>query len=426
MTVSPAYQTYSDADRITHYNEKLASFTEADRPYTRLVFSKEYHAARAWLSDEFQALGLECHSDAGGNLIGRRQAGAQATVPQTVIIGSHIDTVPAGGRYDGIAGVITAMEVVHYLNAHQITLPFTLEVADFLGEELNLWGTSCLGSRHMAGLLNSEMLARRDETGRILGEEIAACGGSGMPPSGARPDAANILACFELHIEQARSLYDADIDIGVVTALPAIDRYAISMTGAVGHSGTTPMHGRKDALVCASGIIQQVSMLAHDIASRSNQHFVATIGKLDVLPNGATIIPGQVEMILDVRSASNEAKSEFLASLADALDKARQKTGCDIDLALLATAKIAPMDSSLQSIITEQAQALSLSHTPLASGAGHDSAHLSRFAPAAMIFIPCVDGLSHCAEELTSSDAIAKGAAVIIRSILSLAEQVAK
>jgi len=127
MTVSPAYQTYSDADRITHYNEKLASFTEADRPYTRLVFSKEYHAARAWLSDEFQALGLECHSDAGGNLIGRRQAGAQATAPQTVIIGSHIDTVPAGGRYDGIAGVITAMEVVHYLTAHQITLPFTLE-----------------------------------------------------------------------------------------------------------------------------------------------------------------------------------------------------------------------------------------------------------------------------------------------------------
>jgi N-carbamoyl-L-amino-acid hydrolase len=318
------------------------------------------------------------------------------------------------------------MEVVHYLNAHQITLPFTLEVADFLGEELNLWGTSCLGSRHMAGLLNAEMLARRDETGRILGEEIAACGGTGMPPAGARPDAADILACFELHIEQARSLYNADIDIGVVTALPAIDRYAISVTGAVGHSGTTPMDGRKDALVCASGIIQKISTLAHDIAIRSNQHFVATIGKLDVLPNGATIIPGQVKMTLDVRSASTEAKSEFLTSLSDTLDESRQKTRCDIDLSLLATTEIAPMDSNLQAIISEQAQALSLPHSPLASGAGHDSAHLSRFAPAAMIFIPCVDGLSHCAEELTSSDAIAKGAAVIIRSILSLAEQEAK
>ena len=426
MKVSLAYQNYSDSDRIAHYNEKLASFTEADRPYTRLVFSTEYHAARAWLSDEFRALGLECHYDAGGNLIGRRQAGAHVMAPQTVIIGSHIDTVPAGGRYDGIAGVITAMEVVHYLNTQQITLPFTLEVVDFLGEELNIWGTSCLGSRHMAGLLNAEMLARQDETGRILGEEIAACGGTGMPPAGARPDAADILACFELHIEQARSLYNADIDIGVVTALPAIDRYAISVTGAVGHSGTTPMDGRKDALVCASSIIQKISTLAHDIAIRSNQHFVATIGKLDVLPNGATIIPGQVKMTLDLRSASTEAKSEFLASLSDTLDESRQKTRCDIDLSFLATTEIAPMDSNLQAIITEQAQALSLPHSPLSSGAGHDSAHLSRFAPAAMIFIPCVDGLSHCAEELTSSDAIAKGAAVIIRSILSLAEQVAK
>jgi N-carbamoyl-L-amino-acid hydrolase len=186
------------------------------------------------------------------------------------------------------------------------------------------------------------------------------------------------------------------------------------------------MAGRKDALVCASGIIQKISTLAHDIAIRSNQHFVATIGKLDVLPNGATIIPGQVKMTLDVRSASTEAKSEFLASLSDTLDEARQKIRCDIDLSLLATTEIAPMDSNLQAIITEQAKALSLPHSPLASGAGHDSAHLSRFAPAAMIFIPCVDGLSHCAEELTSSDAIAKGAAVIIRSILSLAEQVAK
>ena len=168
----------------------------------------------------------------------------------------------------------------------------------------------------MAGLLDDEILKRSDDRGRILSHEVAACGGTGKAPSGARSDASNILACLELHIEQARSLYDGEIDIGVVTSLPAIERYALHIRGEVGHSGTTAMHGRKDALVCASAIIQEVNRLALEIATSSNQHFVATIGKLDVLPNGATVIPGIVKMTLDIRSATDEAKSEFLAGLA--------------------------------------------------------------------------------------------------------------
>ena len=157
MKVSPAI---AQTARIAAAIDKLASFTEADRPYTRLVFSPEFDAARNWLADAFAAAGLVCHIDSGGNLIGTRTVNLErANLKMSdegradrakVLIGSHIDTVPAGGRFDGIAGVIAALEVVHYLNEHQIELPFDLEIVDYLGEELNVWGTSCLGSRHMA------------------------------------------------------------------------------------------------------------------------------------------------------------------------------------------------------------------------------------------------------------------------------------
>ncbi|MEG9863027.1 MAG: Zn-dependent hydrolase [Parvularculales bacterium] len=422
MTASATYRDYADPGRIARAIEQLAGFTEPGRPYTRLIFSDEFHAARKWLTESFKNLGLDCHIDAGGNLIGTRPAAAETPSPQVVIIGSHIDTVPAGGRYDGIAGVIAAMEVVHYLNAQSLELPFTLEIADFLGEELNLWGTSCLGSRHMAGLIDAEMLARKDERGRTLGDEIAACGGSGIPPTGPRSDAAGIRACFELHIEQARSLEDAGADIGIVTTLPAIERYAIAVNGTAGHSGTTPMAGRQDALVTAASIIRKVSALAGTIAARSNEYFCATIGKIEVLPNGPTIIPGRVEMMLDVRSTGDEAKAEFLAGLSAALGEAGRE-GCGIDRTLLATSPGAPMDSGLQAALGKEAKALGLAGMDVASGAGHDSAHLSRFAPVAMVFIPCRGGLSHCPEEEADPDAIAKGAAVITRSVLALAEE---
>ena len=216
--------------RIAAAIDKLASFTEADRPYTRLVFSPEFDTARNWLADVFAAAGLVCHIDSGGNLIGTRpanlepvnlkQADGGKADREKVLIGSHIDTVPAGGRFDGIAGVIAALEVVYYLNEHQIELPFDLEIVDYLGEELNVWGTSCLGSRHMAGLLTPEILGRVDADGRQLASEITRIGGTNLGCAEVRSDADQILACLELHIEQAKLLETQGHDIGIVTAIP--------------------------------------------------------------------------------------------------------------------------------------------------------------------------------------------------------------
>jgi N-carbamoyl-L-amino-acid hydrolase len=428
MKVSP------DTAQIARINaaiDKLASFTEADRPYTRLVFSPEFDAARKWLADAFAGAGLVCHIDSGGNLIGTRTAhlkranGSEADRTK-VLIGSHIDTVPAGGRFDGIVGVIAALEVVHYLNEHQIELPFDLEIVDYLGEELNVWGTSCLGSRHMAGLLTPEILGRIDADGRQLASEITRIGGSNLGWDKVRSDADQILACLELHIEQAKFLETQGHDIGIVTTIPGIYRYGISVKGQAGHSGTTPMDDRQDALVAAADIIQAVNDLATDIARHENQHFVATIGKIEVFPNGAAIVPGEVEMTLDMRSASANAKSAFLKAFETICRESAAHRHCTVDVTPLASADIAPMDSGLMQNLSDAAAVNGLSAVKLASGAGHDTAHLSRIAPAAIIFIPCRDGLSHCPEEFASNEAIAKGASVLTSCVLALAEKPSK
>ena len=415
------FYQYSDPDRIKGAVDTLAAMTEPDRPFTRLVFSAEYQAARAWLQSQFKGIGLECRTDAGGNLIGTRTAASSVEPPRKVIIGSHIDTVAAGGRFDGVTGVIAGLETIHYLNKKNINLPFEIEIVDFLGEELNIWGTSCLGSRHMAGLLTDELLARSDQDGRRLSDELRKVGGTGVAATAPRQDADSIIACLELHIEQSSRLEREGIDIGVVTDIPGISRYAITVTGSAGHSGTTRMQERKDALVTASHIVTTIRDLALEISSQDNRHFVATIGRIEVYPNGAAIIPGQVSMILDLRASNAQSRDRFLSSLQLAFAEISRRETCEIGMDPISAANVAPMDGSLRTHLKNSAEALGLSHISIASGAGHDMAHMSRIAPAAMIFIPCRDGLSHCPEEFATPEAIARGSAVLTHTVLKLA-----
>ena len=359
--------------------------------------------------------------DGGGNLIGTRKVTKGEGTPGKVVIGSHIDTVAAGGRFDGIAGVVAGLETVHHLNQHNIKLPFDIEIIDFIGEELNIWGTSCLGSRHMAGLLTDDLLARSDQDGRRLSDELRKVGGTGVAATAPRQDSDSIIACLELHIEQSNRLEHEGIDIGVVTDIPSISRYAITVTGSAGHSGTTRMQERKDALVTASHIVTTIRDLALDTSSQDNRHFVATIGRIEVYPNGAAIIPGQVSMILDLRASNAQSRDRFLSSLQTACSEISHRESCIIGMDPISAANVAPMDNSLRTHLANSAEELGLSNINIASGAGHDMAHMSRIAPAAMIFIPCKDGLSHCPEEFATPEAIARGSAVLTRTVLTLA-----
>lgn len=415
------FNYFGDPERIEAAVDALGAMTEPDRPFTRLVFSPEYREARIWLQSQFEQAGLDCQIDTGGNLIGTRRARETATSRQRVIIGSHIDTVAAGGKYDGIAGVVAGLETVHFLNQQAIDLPFDLEIVDFLGEELNVWGASCLGSRHMAGLLDDELLARNDQDGRRLSDEIEKVGGSPIAASAPRQDADAIIACLELHIEQSSRLERENIDIGVVTDIPGISRYAITVKGSAGHSGTTKMEERKDALVTASRIVTTIRDLALEISAQDNRHFVATIGRIEVYPNGAAIIPGQVSMILDLRASNEQSRNRFLSNLQATCTEISHREACQMEMDPISSASVAPMDSSLRKHLANSSAKLGLSHISLASGAGHDMAHMSRIAPAGMIFIPCKDGRSHCPEEFATPEAIAKGSAVLTRTVLTLA-----
>ena len=203
--------------------------------------------------------------------------------------------------------------------------------------------------------------------------------------------------------------------------IPGISRYAITVTGSAGHSGTTRMQERKDALVTASHIVTRIRDFALEISSQDNRHFVATIGRIEVYPNGAAIIPGQVSMILDLRASNAKSRDRFLSSLQLAFAEISSRETCEIGMDPISAESVALMDDTLRTQLANSSEELGLSHISIASGAGHDMAHMSRIAPAAMVFIPCKDGLSHCPDEFATPEAIARGSAVLTHTVLKLA-----
>jgi N-carbamoyl-L-amino-acid hydrolase len=414
------YKNYSDSSFIEKGINELAKLTEPNRPYTRLVFSNEFYQAREWLHKEYLSLGLSISTDEAGNLIGLLES--KLNTDNVVIIGSHLDTVPAGGRYDGIAGVVSALNVIKYIIEKNIELPFNLAVYDYLGEELNSWGVSCIGARGIGGFLNKDILNRVDSDGRVLSQEIDKIGGNSNLLSAPLSKIKNIVACLELHIEQGKVLEKNNLEIGIVRSIPNISRHNVIIKGQAGHSGTVLMNERVDALVVASELIIYVNSIALEISMESNSHFVATVGKINVYPNSATIIPGVIDLTIDLRSVSDIAREKFLDGIKNKLIFLEKKYECELHINDLAFAPYVEMDKNINLLFKKSCNYFNLSSKLMDSGAGHDTAHLARVAPASMIFVPCKGGLSHCPEELAKLDDIAKGTAVITKLVLGLAK----
>ena len=414
------YKNYSDSSFIEKGINELAKLTEPNRPYTRLVFSNEFYQAREWLHKEYLSLGLSISTDEAGNLIGLLES--KLNTDNVVIIGSHLDTVPAGGRYDGIAGVVSGLNVIKYIIEKNIELPFNLAVYDYLGEELNSWGVSCIGARGIGGFLNKDILNRVDSYGRVLSQEIDKIGGNSNLLSAPLSKIKNIVACLELHIEQGKVLEKNNLEIGIVRSIPNISRHNVIIKGQAGHSGTVLMNERVDALVVASELIIYVNSIALEISMESNSHFVATVGKINVYPNSATIIPGVIDLTIDLRSVSDIAREKFLDGIKNKLIFLEKKYECELHINDLAFAPYVEMDKNINLLFKKSCNDFNLSSKLMDSGAGHDTAHLARVAPASMIFVPCKDGLSHCPEELAKLDDIAKGTAVITKLVLGLAK----
>lgn len=406
-----------NTERLWRRVETLAGMTRADVPWTRRAFTAEFDAARAWLKQEFEAAGLAVSIDAGGNLVGRREGRDPTHKP--LVTGSHCDTVVGGGRFDGIVGVLAGLEIAHTLADNGIAWEHPLEVVDFLSEEPSDYGASCVGSRAMAGLLDARMLAATNPDGETLAQALTRAGGNpaalGMPIR----QAGSVAAYVELHIEQGPVLEARKLPIGVVTNIVGIRRERITVTGRPDHAGTTPMDMRHDALVGAARVIDAVHRMACDMSGRPH-YVVATVGRISMTPNVPNAVPGTVEMILEVRSDDEAVLGEFpgkaLRSVEGALAELRVRAELEA-VSQAAPTRCAPL---VADAVENAARELGHPSMRLPSGAGHDAVYMSALGPAGMIFIPCLNGRSHCPEEWIDPSQLAHGAQVLFETLGAL------
>jgi beta-ureidopropionase / N-carbamoyl-L-amino-acid hydrolase len=406
-----------NADRLWRRIEALSRITDPERPWTRRSFTSLFLQGREWLADEFQAAGLDTSIDAAGNLVGR-MAGSDPTL-NPIIVGSHSDTVPSGGRYDGILGVLAGLEVAQSLIERGERLRHSLEIYDFLAEEPSEFGLSCVGSRALAGALSADMLELKRPDGMTLREGLQFVGGRPESIGSVRRQSGATAAYIEVHIEQGRVLENEGIAIGIVTDIVGIHRERIRVTGRADHAGATPMPLRADALVGAARVIEEVHARALRL-SAGEKPLVATIGKIEVTPNAANAVPGEVEMILEVRSGDEAATISFGQALIRDLPPSLTELKLAICAEPVSHASPTPCDPLVREAIQAAASELGLSSRELPSGAGHDGVFLARTGPIGMIFVPCRNGRSHAPEESIESHQAADGARVLARTVRRL------
>jgi len=406
-----------NADRLWADIMALAEISEPERPYTRRSFSPLFLKGRALIAERFAEAGLAVRIDAAGNLIGRLEGKNPAL--GVIAVGSHSDTVPSGGRFDGIVGVTAGLEVARSLRDAKVRLDHTLEVIDFLAEEPSDYGLSCIGSRGMAGALEARMLDMAEPHGETLRTALRRVGGNPDCFTSARRD--DIRAFLELHIEQGIVLELQSLDVGIVTSIVGIRRIEITFEGAADHAGTTPLALRHDALVAAANTVITVRRIAEQLASAGSDYFVATVGILNVEPGAANVVPGRCRLVIDARTTTPALTQKFVDEVErESRRHAEEAKVSRAPLLTLSDGPPAACDPALRAMLHDSADELGLRVTDIASGAGHDAAFMSRICPMAMVFVPCRNGKSHAPEEWADRDQIAAGAAVMLQTIASL------
>jgi beta-ureidopropionase / N-carbamoyl-L-amino-acid hydrolase len=364
---------------------------------------------RRWCEDA----GCTVKVDQMGNMFARRP-GEDETLPP-VMVGSHLDTQPTGGKFDGALGVLGALEVVRSLNDLKIKTRHPIEVANWTNEEGSRFAPAMISSGAFAGVYTREFAySRTDPDGKTLGDELERIGFKGEEPIGGRP----VHAFFELHIEQGPILEDESIDVGVVTHGQGQRWYEIRLTGFESHAGSTPMPRRKDALLGAARIVELVNAIGLSKAPLG----VSTVGMLNPYPNSRNVIPGEVFMACEFRHPIDATLSEMDAALKDGVEAITGKIGLTYDLKQVFYYAPVAFDSRCVEAVRRAAQRFGYSHRDIVSGAGHDACYMARVAPTSMVFTPCVDGVSHNESEDIKQEWSTAGANVLMHAVLEKAE----
>jgi N-carbamoyl-L-amino-acid hydrolase len=366
--------------------------------------------------DAMQDIGMTVRMDAAGNIIGRLE-GADKDAP-AVVAGSHVDTVPEGGNYDGSVGVIGALCAVKRLKAMG-PLKNPLEVWVFAGHESSRFGFAHLGSRSICGIADPEKwAAMKDTMGNTVPEVLASRSLRFDRLSEAKRDPAELKSFIELHIEQGPVLETGNIAIGIVTDITAPIRLSIKIYGNPAHSGTTPMNVRHDALVTAANIVLAVREHA---AAAADKGIVGTVGMMQVRPGAMNVVPGFVEMWVDVRGITFESVSAVIEQIKSGAAKYAAEEGTRVEINSISSAKPVHLADNLVELVKETCEKLNISYTHMIGGGGHDSQNIAQLVPTIVIHIPCRNGVSHAPEEYAKIEDIMTGIDVLTAAMAKLA-----
>lgn len=398
-----------NGDRLNQTIADLAQIGRLpDGGVRRIAYSPEDIEARHLVQQWMKAAGMTIRIDAAGNIIGR-YPGKDSDAP-ALATGSHIDTVPCGGHYDGSYGVLAGIEVVRTLQENQILLAHPLEVIVFTDEE-----GSMIGSKAISGKIVNDPNYYRRPNGTDIETCLRRIGGNWSNITQARRYPQELAAFVELHVEQGPILESMGKQIGVVEGVVGQRRFNITVKGSANHAGTTPMHLRQDALVAAAKVVLAVNQIAHTPGQQ-----VATVGKMDVFPNAANVVPGWIEMSLDIRDLSNLHIDSLLNQLRLHLEEIAVETNTQIRLNPCLYNEPALAEAHIQNAITKVCEDLKLSYTHLPSRASHDAQELAQITDMGMIFVPSESGVSHDATEYTSPEQCIQGAIVLLGTLLEL------
>jgi allantoate deiminase len=398
--------TALDAGRILSRIDALARCSADADALTRIFLSPQHRAANDLAAAWMQQAGMSTRIDAIGNVIGRYE-GERPALP-CLMLGSHLDTVRNAGKYDGMLGVVAAIECVDALNQAGTRLPFAIEVIGFADEEGVRFQSTLLGSRAVAGTFDAKVLDAVDAEGIPMSEALRRFGLDPARIGAAARRREEVLAYVELHIEQGPVLEAEGLPVGLVTAINGATRYAVEIVGQAGHAGTVPMHSRNDALAGAAEAV-----LAIERICRAAPELVGTVGRLSALPGATNVIPGKARFSIDLRSSRDAERKRAEREISEALHDICERRSLWLHLSRTHENSATACAPWLMDQLGAAIAAFGCRERRLASGAGHDAMAMRDLTDVAMLFIPCVSGVSHNPREAVNIEDVAAGCQVL-------------
>lgn len=405
-----------EEERLWDHLMTLAKIGASEDPkegITRLAYTEEDDEAKALVTKYMKEAGLDVHEDPVGNLIGKR-IGKNPNKP-SIMIGSHLDTVFQGGKFDGALGVLSGVEVAHALKEEEYPLDHTLEVVAFTDEEGARFSTGMLGSQAMTGKLENSVLDKTDKDGIPYREALEERGYDPEKISEAQREKGSFAAYLELHIEQAVQLERKEVSVGIVTGIAGPRWYRFTVTGESGHAGSTPMAMRRDPMSVAARLMQGIEEI---VSAKDNT--VGTVGQIEAKPGGINIIPKEVIFTLDLRDSVDSERKAAEQEIKNKVQSLEDDFGVDIEMELLHNLDPVPCDEKIVDTAEASAKELGIDSIRMISGAAHDAMNMASITSIGMLFIPSYKGLSHRPDEWSEKKDCGNGAKVLFQTVKNL------